>query len=275
MSNEIKVQTTGILLSGALGRMGRAIAGLVEEKNKNCPADSPAFKIVCGVDALAGASSPAAGQAGTPFPVYKGFEDVPQNICADVIIDFSHYSLTRTLLEFAVERRLPLVLCTTAIQKEDIALADKAAEVIPVFRSANMSVGIALVKKLIRESEAFLGDDFDVEIVEKHHNRKLDAPSGTALALADAVSEAREGGFDYVFDRSARHEKRSKRELGISAVRGGNIVGDHSVMFISDNEIIEISHSALSRSVFADGSLRAAAFLKGKGPGKYGMDDIV
>ena len=165
MSNEIKVQTTGILLSGALGRMGRAIAGLVEEKNKNCPADSPAFKIVCGVDALAGASSPAAAQAGTPFPVYKGFEDVPQNICADVIIDFSHYSLTRTLLEFAVERRIPLVLCTTAIQKEDLALADKAAEVIPVFRSANMSVGIALVKKLIRESEAFLGDDFDVEIV--------------------------------------------------------------------------------------------------------------
>lgn len=275
MSTDIKVETTRILLSGALGRMGRAITGLVEDKNKNCPADSPAFEIVCGVDALAGATSPAAAQAGAVFPVYKGFKDVPQNICADVIIDFSHFSLTRSLLEFAVQRRLPLVLCTTAIQKEDLALADKAAEVIPVFRSANMSVGIALVKKLIRESEAFLGDDFDVEIVEKHHNRKLDAPSGTALALADAVSEAREGGFDYVFDRSARHEKRSKRELGISAVRGGNIVGDHSVMFISDNEIIEISHSALSRSVFADGSLRAAAFLKGKGPGKYGMDNIV
>ena len=275
MNADVSAQTTRILLSGALGRMGRAIAALVEDKNKNCPPQSPAFKIVCGVDALAGEASPAAARACETFPVYKGFSDVPQDICADVIIDFSHFSLTRALLEFAVERKLPLVLCTTAIQKEDLAFADKAAEVIPVFRSANMSVGIALVKKLIRESEAFLGDDFDVEIVEKHHNRKLDAPSGTALALADAVSEARESGFDYVFDRSARHEKRTKRELGISAVRGGNIVGDHSVRFISDNEIIEISHSALSRSVFADGSLRAAAFLKGTGPGKYGMDDIV
>ena len=262
-----------ILLSGALGRMGRAVAAQAELKNAQLAEAGQSenrIEIVCGVDLFADKApfSPA-------FPVYSDFGAVPAELDVDVIVDFSHFSLTRALLEFARARKLPLVLCTTAIGADELALAAEAAREIPVFRSANMSVGIALLKKLVRESEAFLGDDFDVEIVEKHHNRKVDAPSGTALALADAVSEAREGGFDYVYDRSTRREKRSRRELGISAVRGGNIVGDHSVMFISDNEIIELSHSALSRSVFADGSLRAAAFVKGKAPGTYGMDDMV
>ncbi len=262
-----------ILLSGALGRMGRAVAAQAEAKNAQAAEAGEhenLTKIVCGVDPFADKSPFSPG-----FPLYSDFASVPANCAIDVIIDFSHFSLTRALLEFARARKLPLVLCTTAISTEDLALANEAAKEIPVFRSANMSVGIALLKKLVRESEAFLGDDFDVEIVEKHHNRKVDAPSGTALALADAASSARAGGFDYVYDRSARREKRGKRELGISAVRGGNIVGDHSVMFISDNEIIELSHSALSRSVFADGSLRAAAFLKDKAPGMYGMDDMV
>ncbi|MBO7407074.1 MAG: 4-hydroxy-tetrahydrodipicolinate reductase [Clostridia bacterium] len=262
-----------ILLSGALGRMGRAVAAQAEAKNAQLAEaglHEDRTEIVCGVDPFADKSPFSPG-----FPVYSSFEAVPADCPIDVIIDFSHFSLTRALLGFARARKLPLVLCTTAISPDDLALAAEAAKEIPVFRSANMSVGIALLKKLVRESEAFLGDDFDVEIVEKHHNRKVDAPSGTALALADAVSSAHEGGFDYVYDRSTRREKRSKRELGISAVRGGNIVGDHSVMFISDNEIIELSHSALSRSVFADGSLRAAAFLKDKAPGMYGMDDMV
>jgi 4-hydroxy-tetrahydrodipicolinate reductase len=262
-----------ILLSGALGRMGRAVAAQAEAKNAQLAEaglHEDRTEIVCGVDPFADKSPFSPG-----FPVYSSFEVVPADCPIDVIIDFSHFSLTRALLGFARARKLPLVLCTTAISPDDLALAAETAKEIPVFRSANMSVGIALLKKLVRESEAFLGDDFDVEIVEKHHNRKVDAPSGTALALADAVSSAHEGGFDYVYDRSTRREKRNKRELGISAVRGGNIVGDHSVMFISDNEIIELSHSALSRSVFADGSLRAAAFLKDKAPGMYGMDDMV
>ena len=259
-----------IILCGALGHMGRAVIEQVRSKNAQIVGDgNDSYIIECGIDPFAGRSGENPG-----FPVYDSFEAVPEDIDADVIIDFSHFSLTRPLLGFAKERRLPLVLCTTAISSDDLALAAEVSADIPVFRSANMSIGIALLKKLIRESESFLGDDFDVEIVEKHHNRKLDAPSGTALALADAVSEAKEGGFDYVFDRSARREKRGKRELGISAVRGGNIVGDHSVMFISDNEIIELSHHAMSRSVFADGSLRAAAFLAGKEPGLYGMDDM-
>lgn len=262
-----------ILLTGALGRMGRAVAAQAETKNAQLAeagSRDERAEIVCGVDPFADKTPFSPG-----FPVYTDFASVPENLGLDVIIDFSHFSLTRALLEFARARKLPLVLCTTAISKEDLALAAETAKEIPVFRSANMSVGIALLKKLVRESEAFLGDGYDVEIVEKHHNRKVDAPSGTALALADAVSSAREGGFDYVYDRSTRREKRGRRELGISAVRGGNIVGDHSVMFISDNEIIELSHSALSRSVFADGSLRAAAFIKDKTPGMYGMDDIV
>ena len=261
---------TSFILSGALGRMGRAITELVRAKNSE--SEEERYRIVCGIDALAGTD---VASSAAPFPVYRSFDAVPENVKADAIIDFSHFSLTRSLILFAVERKLPLVLCTTAIKPEDIELSKEAAKTIPVFRSANMSVGIALLKKLARQSELFLGEDFDVEIVEMHHNRKLDAPSGTALALADAVNEARDGGFDYVYDRSTRHEKRSKKELGISAVRGGNIVGDHSVMFISDNEVVELSHRALSRSVFADGSLRAADFVKEKQPGTYGMDDML
>ncbi|MBO4327361.1 MAG: 4-hydroxy-tetrahydrodipicolinate reductase [Clostridia bacterium] len=259
-----------ILLSGACGHMGRAVADAAKAKNAQAADGGKLFDIVCGVDPFGAKAEIPAG-----FPVYADFNDVPSDAAIDVIIDFSHFSMTRALLEFAQERGLPLVICTTAITKEDIALAEEVSKSVPVFRSANMSVGIALLKKLVRESEAFLGDDFDVEIVEKHHNRKLDAPSGTALALADAVAGARDGGFDYVFDRSARREKRGRRELGISAVRGGNIVGDHSVMFIGGNEIIEISHSALSRSVFADGSLRAAEFIADKKSGLFSMDDLV
>lgn len=265
--------STKILLSGALGRMGTAINDLVSEKNSKTGGE-PRFEIVCGVDAAVG-MNPEGHVPGRQYHVYPAFSCVPEDAEIDVIIDFSHFSLTSKLLKFARERRLPVVLCTTAVRKEDLAFADEVSSEIPIFRSANMSVGIALLKKLVKESELFLGEDFDVEIVEKHHNRKLDAPSGTALALADAVSEGREGGFDYVYDRSARCARRSNRELGISAVRGGNIVGEHSVMFISDNEIVELSHSALSRSVFADGSLRAAEYLKGREPGKYGMDDMI
>ncbi len=260
-----------ILLSGALGHMGRAVAEQAASLNSRKSAeDGERCEIVCGVDSFAGKVGSEAG-----FPVYANFKSVPADIEADVIIDFSHFSLTRSLLEFARSRKLPLVLCTTAVSKADLSLAEAVSCEIPVFRSANMSVGIALLKKLARESELFLGGDFDVEIVEKHHGRKLDAPSGTALALADAVSEARGEPFEYVFDRSSRREKRGANELGISAVRGGNIVGDHCVMFIGENEIIELSHSATSRSVFADGSLKAASFIIGKKPGMYGMDDMV
>ena len=260
-----------ILLSGALGHMGRAVAELAKEKyaGQVC--------ITAGVDAAQAAGTDNAGLCGTngAFPVYSTFEAVPADAGFDAVIDFSHFSLTRKLLEFCRARKLALVLCTTAISTEDLERAGEISKVIPLFRSANMSLGIALVKDLIKRAEKVLGSSFDVEIVERHHRRKVDAPSGTALALAEAVNEAAGGGLTNIYDRASRRSSRPQGEIGISSVRGGNIVGDHDVCFIGDNEIITVSHNALSRSLFADGALRAALFVAGRAPGQYCMDDLL
>lgn len=252
-----------ILLSGCFGRMGRQVTELAGER--------PDCAIVAGIDRETG---PA------PFPVFSrpGECDVP----ADCLVDFSHPSLLEEVLELALHRKLPTVLCTTGYSPRQIEAIHAAAGEIPIFFSANMSLGVNLLAALARRAAAVLGTRFDVEIIEKHHNQKLDAPSGTALLLADAVSAARPQKPSYVYDRHSRREARSPSEIGIHSVRGGTIVGDHDVIFAGDDEVITLSHHASSRRVFAAGALAAAAFLSaGKEPGLYhmvhliGMEDLL
>lgn len=253
---------TQIILSGANGRMGRVIAELVASKYSTC-------RILYGIDI-------APGEPTGSFPVYPSPDAVPRDMQrGDVIIDFSHLSAVRPLLAFAAAHAIPAVIATTGIAPQDAAYIEEVSAKIPVFRSANMSIGICLVKNLIRRAADFLGDDFDIEIVERHHNQKLDAPSGTALALADAISESGSGKYHYIYDRHSRSARRSRNEIGISSVRGGSIVGDHEVIFAGNNEVIEISHKAISRNIFADGAIRAALFLKDQKPGMYSMDSLL
>ena len=245
-----------ILLCGAGGRMGAAVVAA---------ATGAGHRIAAGIDPNPAATS--------PFPVFATPEEC--TVQADVMIDFSHHSALPALLEFAEERHLPAVICTTGHTEEELARLTRAAERIPVFYSRNMSLGINLLMALCRRAAAALGTDFDVEIVEKHHRNKLDAPSGTALMLADAVASADEEPHPLTFDRTARRAVRPSGEIGISSVRGGSIVGEHEVIFAGKDEVITLSHAAMSREVFATGALRAAAFLVGKSAGRYDMDDLI
>ena len=208
------------------------------------------------------------------FPVFSDpFEF--QGDC-DVIIDFSNASSTEHLLAYCEKHNTPVVICTTGHSAEQLVKIREASSKIAVFRSGNMSIGINLMTELLRKSAAVLGDKYDVEIIEKHHNQKLDAPSGTALMLADAVADALPYDAEYVYDRHERREKRPAHEIGISAIRGGTIVGEHSVLFCGRDEIIEIKHTALSREVFAVGAVDAAAFMAGcTQPGMYDMNDVI
>ena len=247
---------TNILLHGACGKMGRAIAEAVAKKDD--------MRIICGIDVNPSGNS--------EFPVFTELADVPEDTEIDAVIDFSHYTAVDGIIKFCERRIIPAVIATTGLTDEQNEAVKKLATKVAVFKSANMSVGISLLKKLVAEAADFLGEDFDIEIVEKHHNQKVDAPSGTALAIADAINKAEDGKFEYVFDRHSKREKRSKKEIGISAIRGGNIVGDHDVLFAGNNEIIEINHRALSRNIFADGAVKAAEYIIGKAPGMYDMD---
>lgn len=245
-----------VLLHGACGHMGHVVAGLAAAE-----AD---LTVAAGVD-------PCPQPMG--FPVFETLEPCPE---ADVVIDFSTASAADGLLDYCVEKRLPLVLCSTGLSAAQLERVREAAEQIPVLRSANMSLGINTLLKLVREAAGVLGKSgFDIEIVEKHHRRKLDAPSGTALMLADAASDGLAEKPEYVFDRSGRRMARPKQEIGISAVRGGSIVGEHEVIFAGQDEVVTISHSAYSRGIFAQGALAAARFLIGKEPGLYSMQDVV
>ena len=249
---------TDILLHGCNGRMGQMIAGLLEN-------DADA-RIVAGVDAYTGREN--------PFPVFSKIEDC--DVKADVVIDFSNAGAVDALLAWCVENRTPVVLCTTGLSEEQLKKVEETAKETAVLKSANMSVGINLLLKILKEAAPTLAAaGFDIEIVEKHHNQKVDAPSGTALALADAVNEGLREDYDYVYDRSGRREKRPKREIGISAVRGGTIVGDHDVIFAGTDEVITFSHVAYSRAVFAKGAIQAARFLAGKLAGMYSMSDVI
>lgn len=247
-----------IALSGCNGRMGRVISDIVANK-KN-------MEIVAGFDIN---TEKYAG-----FPVYADpFEF--QGAC-DVIIDFSNVSSTEHLLAYCEQHNTPIVICTTGHSPEQLQNIRAASAKFPVFRSGNMSIGINLMMELLRKSASVLGENFDVEIIEKHHNQKLDAPSGTALMLADAVADALPYEAEYVYDRHERRAKRPAHEIGISAIRGGTIVGEHSVLFCGRDEIIEIKHTALSREVFAVGAVDAAAFMAScKQPGMYDMSDVI
>lgn len=250
---------TKLLLHGALGVMGenviRAVAG---DEN---------FVIVAGKDCR---NVPEHED----FPVYADFADVPTDY--DAIIDFSVAPAVDSLLDYAEKVKKPLVLCTTGLSEAQLAKVQKLSETVPVLRSANMSIGVNLLLQLVQTAAQKLYEKgFDIEIVEQHHRRKKDAPSGTALALADAVNEALEGKLQYVYDRSQRSEARPHEELGISAVRGGTIAGVHDVIFAGEDEVITLNHTAYSRAIFAKGAMAAAAFLKEQQPGLYSMQDAL
>ena len=255
-------EITKILLHGCCGRMGRIITEIAEA--------DPRTEIVAGVDAFAG--------SGLPYPVYTELSALSEEEIAsvDVVVDFTTAAATDGLIAFITAHRIPAVICTTGLSEAQLASLDKAAESTAILRSANMSLGVNLLLQLLRENAAKLAAaGFDIEIVEKHHNQKLDAPSGTAIALADAVNEGLPEPYEYVYDRSQRREKRPKKEIGISAVRGGSIVGDHDVYFAGQDEVITLSHRAYSRAVFGKGAVEAAIYLKGRGPGFYSMQDVL
>lgn len=246
------------IMHGCNGKMGQTITGLVSGDEQ--------IRIVAGVDAF--------HREGNTYPVFSTLKEC--DVEADVVIDFSSAAAVDALLEGCVEKKLPCVLCTTGLSEEQLQRVQKASEKIAVLRSANMSLGINMLLKLLKEATGILAPaGFDIEIVEKHHNQKIDAPSGTALALADAINEELDQEYRYVYDRSQVREKRSKKEIGISAVRGGTIVGDHDVIFAGADEVITFSHRAYSKAVFGKGAVQAAKFLAGKPAGMYDMSDVI
>ncbi len=246
-----------ILLSGCNGRMGQAVSALVEGRDDAV--------IVAGVD------TNAVKRNG--YPVYADLQEFGGS--ADVVIDFSHPSAAPRLLDCCVKRKLPVVLATTGYDDLVQAVIAAASRQIPLFQSANMSLGVSLLMDLAAKAAAVLGESFDVEIVERHHRNKLDAPSGTAVMLYNRIADALPYQPHVASDRNSRRDKRDDREVGMLAVRGGSIVGDHSVIFAGRDEVIEISHSAASREIFAVGAVRAAKFLAGQAPGLYSMQDLV
>ena len=249
---------TRVIMHGCNGRMGQMITGIV--------ANDPDVDIVAGVD--------VSDHIKNNYPVFKSISECDAQ--ADVIIDFANASAVDVLLEYAAGRQIPVVLCTTGLSEAQLEHMKQASEKVAILKSANMSLGINTIMKLLKEiTPLFAESGFDIEIVEKHHNQKLDAPSGTALALADSVNEALGNEYEYVYDRSNRREKRPKKEIGISAVRGGSIVGDHDVIFAGMDEVVTISHTAYSRAVFGKGAVAAAKFLADKGPGMYDMCDVI
>ena len=245
-------------MHGCNGKMGQVISGLI--------AADPDMELVAGIDAR--------DDGHNPYPV---FTDIYKcDVAADAIIDFSAAVAVDKLLDYCVEKKLPCVLCTTGLSEAQLAKVDEAAKKVAILKSANMSLGINLMLKLLKEAAGVLANaGFDMEIVEKHHNLKVDAPSGTALALADSINEAMEDRYHYTYDRSARHEKRDPKEIGISAVRGGSIVGEHDVIFAGQDEVVTISHTAYSRAIFGKGALEAAKFLAGRPAGLYNMADVI
>ncbi|MFI3115159.1 MAG: 4-hydroxy-tetrahydrodipicolinate reductase [Clostridia bacterium] len=249
---------TTIALSGCNGRMGRVITDLCEKRDS--------IKIIAGFDKFY--------QKNGEFPVFADPNEFTGHV--DAIIDFSNISALDNLLDYALKTKTPLVLCTTGYAEEDILKIEKVSKEIPIFKSGNMSLGINLIMDLLKKSANVLGENYDVEVIEKHHNQKLDAPSGTALMLADSVKENLPYDAHYVYDRSQKMEKRDSREIGISAIRGGTIVGEHSVIFAGHDEVIEIKHSALSREVFANGAIDASVFISTcTKPKIYDMTDVI
>ena len=248
---------TKIILSGCNGKMGKVINQLVSELD-DC-------EIVAGFDILV--------EEKNNFPVYQNPQDCKES--ADVIIDFSHPDSLKKLLPFAMSKHMPIVVATTGLSQQQTYELKEISKHIPVFFSANMSLGINVLLDLVIKAAKVLSDSFDIEIIEKHHNQKIDAPSGTALAIANEITSNLQETKEYVYDRHSVRKKRNKKEIGIHAVRGGTIVGEHSVIFAGNDEIIEIKHTATSKEIFATGAIKAAKFLINKKPGMYDMKDLV
>ena len=247
-----------VILHGCNGKMGQVINGI-------CAEDS-SIEIVAGVDVYDGIDN--------PYPVFKHITDCKTP--ADVIVDFSNAKAVDALLDYSMQKRIPVVLCTTGLSEIQLAKVQKTSEQIAILKSANMSLGINTLLDLLKKAVHVLAPaGFDMEIVEKHHNQKLDAPSGTALALADSMNDALEQSYEYKYDRSKQRQKRAKNEIGIASVRGGNIVGEHEVIFAGTDEVITFKHTAHSKAVFAKGAVEAAKFLAGKEAGMYDMADVI
>ena len=247
----------GVILHGCNGRMGQMLSELISKDEE--------MTVVAGIE--------PSGEAKNDYPVYKNFDELKET--ADVIIDFSTASAIDSLLDYCEKTHTPLVLCSTGLSEAQLDRVERLAKVSAVLVSANMSLGINVLLKLLKSvTKTLYGNGFDIEIVEKHHNQKLDAPSGTALALADVMKDELDD-ISYNLDRTKVRKKRERNEIGISAVRGGTIVGEHEVIFAGTDEVIEIKHTAYSRAIFAKGAMSAAKFLKGKSAGKYNMSDVI
>ena len=245
-----------VLLSGCNGKMGKVITNILSGDDS--------VSIVCGYDMNTESIS---------YPVYDKLCNVKEKV--DVVIDFSNPACLDSLVDFCGDRRIPMVLATTGLNAEQLQKVSDLSKHVPVFYSANMSVGVNLLISLVKKAASVLEGSFDIEIIEKHHNQKIDAPSGTALMIADEIASSLKGDADYVYDRHPVRKKREQSEIGIHSVRGGTIVGEHSVLFAGNDEIIEVKHTAMGKEVFAVGAIKAAKFLVGKHPGMYNMEDLV
>lgn len=247
-----------VIMHGCNGAMGQVISSMAEKDEE--------IRIVAGIDLNT--------ERKWDYPVFASLEDCTEE--ADVIIDFASAKAVDHLLDYCGRTGMPVVLCTTGLSEEQVKKVSETAEKTAVLRSANMSLGVNLLLKMVKEAAKVLAAaDFDMEVLEKHHNQKVDAPSGTALALADSLNEAMDHQYHYVYDRSSRREKRDKKEIGIQSVRGGSIVGEHDVIFAGQDEVITFSHTAYSKAIFAKGAISAAKFLKGKPAGLYDMSDVI
>ena len=247
-----------IIMHGCNGHMGQVISDIVEK--------DPDAEIVAGID--------IADQGKNSYPVFTDIDAC--QVEADAIIDFSSAKATDKLLEYSAARQIPVVLCSTGLSEEQLAKVEETSKKVAVLKSANMSLGINTLLKLVQDAAKVLAAaGFDMEIVEKHHRLKVDAPSGTALALADSINEAMDNKYHYVYDRSQKREQRDDKEIGISAVRGGTIVGEHEVIFAGQDEVIEFKHTAYSKAIFGKGAVEAAKFLAGKPAGRYDMSDVI
>lgn len=247
-----------MIMHGCNGKMGQVISGICKEDSE--------IEIVAGIDPYTGLKN--------DYPVFATIDEC--QVQADVVVDFAAASAVDGLLHYCIEHKLPVVLCTTGLSEQQLARVEEAGRQTAVLKSANMSLGINLLMDLLKKAAKILAPaGFDMEVVEKHHNQKVDAPSGTALALADSLNEALDNAYAYQYDRTKDRKKREKYEIGIQAVRGGSIVGEHEVFFAGADEVIEFKHTAYSKAVFAKGAVEAAKFLAGKPAGRYEMRDVI
>lgn len=247
-----------VIMHGCNGHMGQVVSAMA--------AADPEVEIVAGIDLVDNREN--------GYPVFTDIWSCQTE--ADVVIDFCSAKATDVLLEYCADRKLPVVLCTTGLSEEQLKKVEDTSKKVAVLKSANMSLGINLLMKLVKEAaQTLAAAGFDMEIAEKHHRLKVDAPSGTALALADSINEGLDQAYHYTYDRSQRREKRDPKEIGISAVRGGTIVGEHDVIFAGEDEVITFQHTAYSKNIFAKGAIQAAKYLAGKEPGWYQMSDVI